>query len=185
MTQQDSERPLRPDEREAAAQLNDVFLGHAQPPRHATSTPGMVCPACHMERADYEGPDGAWLPTCPNCGSAAQPTPASESCGHCDSPLVVGTCEDCGKRYCHEHSNLHVRIDAATRACPPASESPQVECQHQNAQRLTEPGDYGSLIRLGYAWCRDCGALGSEGNKDYPLRWEAARRTLAEGEKTQ
>ena len=31
------------------------------------------CPACLVERADYEGPDGAWLPECPNCGSHGNP----------------------------------------------------------------------------------------------------------------
>lgn len=31
------------------------------------------CPDCKVERADYEGPDGAWLPKCPNCQSSADP----------------------------------------------------------------------------------------------------------------
>lgn len=35
-----------------------------------------VCPDCLVERADYEGPNDAWLPTCPNCGSAADPIAA-------------------------------------------------------------------------------------------------------------
>ena len=30
------------------------------------------CPACMVERADYEGP-GLHLPECPNCGSAEDP----------------------------------------------------------------------------------------------------------------
>lgn len=33
----------------------------------------MVCPKCRTERADYEGPNGAWLPKCPNCGSDRDP----------------------------------------------------------------------------------------------------------------
>lgn len=41
---------------------------------------GHVCPDCHVERADYEGPNGAWLPTCPNCGSSADPA-ASQADG--------------------------------------------------------------------------------------------------------
>lgn len=36
----------------------------------------MLCPACFVERADYEGPNGAWLPKCPNCGSEADPVSA-------------------------------------------------------------------------------------------------------------
>jgi hypothetical protein len=32
-----------------------------------------ACPACQVERTDYEGPDGQHLPTCPNCGSDAVP----------------------------------------------------------------------------------------------------------------
>jgi NMD protein affecting ribosome stability and mRNA decay len=38
----------------------------------------MVCPDCAVERADYEGPDGAWLPICPNCGSQADPAPVTD-----------------------------------------------------------------------------------------------------------
>jgi hypothetical protein len=37
----------------------------------------MVCPGCFVERADYEGPNGAWLPKCPNCGSASDPVAES------------------------------------------------------------------------------------------------------------
>lgn len=33
----------------------------------------MICPRCRVERADYEGPNGAFLPTCPNCGAKADP----------------------------------------------------------------------------------------------------------------
>lgn len=33
-----------------------------------------VCPNCRVERADYEYPDGRYLPTCPNCGNAKAPT---------------------------------------------------------------------------------------------------------------
>ena len=32
-----------------------------------------TCPKCRAERTDYEGPDGAWLPSCPNCGSGVDP----------------------------------------------------------------------------------------------------------------
>lgn len=32
-----------------------------------------ICPVCKVERADYEGPNGAWLPKCPNCGSERDP----------------------------------------------------------------------------------------------------------------
>lgn len=33
------------------------------------------CPVCYVERADYEGPNGVWLPTCPNCGVGDDPVP--------------------------------------------------------------------------------------------------------------
>jgi hypothetical protein len=33
----------------------------------------MICPECLVERADYEGPSGKWLPRCPNCGSLKDP----------------------------------------------------------------------------------------------------------------
>jgi rubredoxin len=33
------------------------------------------CPACGVERADFEGA-GLHLPTCPNCGSDQDPTEA-------------------------------------------------------------------------------------------------------------
>lgn len=39
--------------------------------------PEHVCPACRVERADYEGPD-RHLEKCPNCGSAAAPVPAGQ-----------------------------------------------------------------------------------------------------------
>lgn len=41
---------------------------------NGTESPvGARCPACKIERTDYEGPDGAWLPECPNCGSKTDP----------------------------------------------------------------------------------------------------------------
>ena len=38
------------------------------------SAPFHFCPACWIERTDYEGP-GAHLPECPNCGAEAAPVP--------------------------------------------------------------------------------------------------------------
>lgn len=38
-----------------------------------------VCPDCGVERADYEGPNGGWLPKCPNCASTADPVDFSSS----------------------------------------------------------------------------------------------------------
>lgn len=32
-----------------------------------------ICPCCLVERADYEGPYGQWLPRCPNCGNTRDP----------------------------------------------------------------------------------------------------------------
>lgn len=38
-----------------------------------------VCPWCAVERADYEGEPGRYLPTCPNCGSGERPIPCGLS----------------------------------------------------------------------------------------------------------
>lgn len=42
----------------------------------AEGTSERVCPDCGVERTDYEGPNGAYLPTCPNCGSRCPPATA-------------------------------------------------------------------------------------------------------------
>jgi hypothetical protein len=51
-------------------------VGPAPPPHLRTPLPEHVCPDCRVERADFEGP-GWHLPSCPNCGSTADPVPAA------------------------------------------------------------------------------------------------------------
>lgn len=47
-------------------------------PVHAARPVEHICPTCGVERTDYEGP-GAHLPTCPNCGSDADPITVDEA----------------------------------------------------------------------------------------------------------
>ncbi len=62
-----------------------------------------ICPQCRVERADYEGPGGQWLPRCPNCGADADPvireyTSGSEIAGYIRQAIEAGP--DIMKREC-------------------------------------------------------------------------------------
>lgn len=73
------------------------------------------CPACGIERTDYEGPD-LHLPTCPNCGSDADPVPARSLPPPAERPdgyrgKWPPVCERCGHRHAGAPCASHVWDD--------------------------------------------------------------------------
>jgi NTP pyrophosphatase (non-canonical NTP hydrolase) len=55
-----------------AAQILEAALqGNSQTPNNSNAT--AHCPVCYIERADYEGEPGKYLPRCPNCSTTVAP----------------------------------------------------------------------------------------------------------------